>query len=189
METSEIPTTETGQTQESFNVVMNSKPLHLFIKRETQTLGIVVLMFGCAELLMASEFFFIYNLSYVYMTFGQGAVFFICGILSISSVRHPSKKCVTICLAMYVVTLIGIAISTLINIKFFADLFHYFEHELPSHLMKNVIEAILFLCSLCVSGLLIFLSTAARRALKSTQSQVIVQHVNPAMTLETIPTE
>ena len=38
---------------------------------------------------------------------------------------------------MYVVTLIGIAISTLINIKFFADLFHYFEHELPSHLMVS----------------------------------------------------
>ncbi|CAL8304342.1 unnamed protein product [Arctogadus glacialis] len=131
METSEIPTTETGQTQESFNVVMNSKPLHLFIKRETQTLGIVVLMFGCAELLMASELFFIYDLSYVYMSFGfSSAGFFPFQV----SVIHP----------------------------------------------RNV---------LCVSGLLIFLSTAARRALKSTQSQVIVQHIKPAMTLETIPTE
>ena len=41
METSEIPTAETGQQEESVNVVVNSsKPLHLFVKRKTQTLGV-----------------------------------------------------------------------------------------------------------------------------------------------------
>ncbi|XP_068450333.1 membrane-spanning 4-domains subfamily A member 15-like [Clinocottus analis] len=165
---------------------MSSKPLHRFIQNEPKSLGIVILIFGCAEILMG----FVltkeidYNSEGFYIPFWQGALFLVCGYLSIYTEIHPTKKMVTICLAMYVVSLLGIVISIIIRIYIFSYLPHLrYRYNTDYWTFYRVdqlfgIEAILFTSSLCVSGLLIFLSTVARLALKSTHTQVIVQHIS-----------
>ncbi|AWP12131.1 Hypothetical protein SMAX5B_008831 [Scophthalmus maximus] len=113
------PTTRVGTTgkhgiqEADSRELMSSKPLHRFVKREPRCLGIVLLMFGCAELLMgfhlASED--LPNSCVIYIPFWQGALFLVCGNLSIYTEIHPSKKMVTVCLAMYVVALLGTIVS------------------------------------------------------------------------------
>ncbi|XP_041847037.1 uncharacterized protein LOC121643608 [Melanotaenia boesemani] len=171
-------------------VLMNSKPLHRFVQREPRSLGIVVLMFGCAELMMG----FLFagdntDTSYkIYVPFWLGALFLVCGILSIYTELHPSKKMVTVCLAMYVVSILGIIVSVgyrLHCLGHYASYLSYrglYEDEKESGEYQVLVqllcaESILFISSLCVSGILIFLCIFARFALKSTHTQVIVQHI------------
>ncbi|GAA6235847.1 membrane-spanning 4-domains subfamily A member 4D-like [Lates japonicus] len=170
------------------SVLMSSKPLHRFVKNEPRSLGIVILIFGCAELLMgfqlASET--VQTSSRIYIPFWQGTLFLICGNLSIYTEIHPSKKMVTVCLAMYVVSLLGLVVSVGYRINCLAD-YRYlmylarYEMEQPfgSYRVDQIsgIEGVLFASSLCVSVLLIFLCTIARLALKSTHTQVIIQCV------------
>ncbi|XP_039975087.1 uncharacterized protein LOC120784967 [Xiphias gladius] len=185
------PTTRkrTGRdgTQEADpRVLMSSKPLHRFVQKEPRSLGIVILIFGCTELMMgfqlASES--LLNSSGIYIPFWQGFLFLVCGILSIYTEIHPSKKMVTVCLAMYVVSLLGIVVSICYRAHCFA---HYsFISHIAGYSMEEKwaynrleqlvgVEGLLVISSVCVSGLLIFLCTIARLALKSTHTQVIVQ--------------
>ncbi|XP_026213619.1 uncharacterized protein LOC113160532 [Anabas testudineus] len=170
-------------------VLMSSKPLHRFVQREPKALGIVIVVFGCAELLMgfhlAGESTKTSN--GLYIPFWQGALFLLCGNLSIYTEGHPSKKMVTVCLAMYVVSLLGIIVS--LGYRIFC--FNYLTrlHQMATWRNDNWaiyqadqlfgIEGVLFTSSLCVLVLLIFLSSVARLALKSTNTQVIVQCIVP----------
>ncbi|XP_070818984.1 membrane-spanning 4-domains subfamily A member 4A-like [Chaetodon trifascialis] len=174
-------------------LLMSSKPLHRFIQKEPKSLGIVIVIFGCAELLMG------FNLatentdtSYgIYIPFWQGLLFLVCGNLSIYTEVHPSKKMVTVCLAMYVISLIGIIVSggyRIYCLSHYSYLRHsvFWRHDWPDNewFLYRVeqlfgVECILFTSSLCVSVLLIFLCTVARLALKSTRTQVIVQCIPP----------
>uniref|UniRef100_A0AAQ6AMI7 Uncharacterized protein n=1 Tax=Amphiprion ocellaris TaxID=80972 RepID=A0AAQ6AMI7_AMPOC len=106
-------TAEAGNQQSDNTVLMSSKPLHRFVQKEPRSLGIVILMFGCAELLMGFQLSGeTMRTSYgIYIPFWQGALFLVCGILSIYTELHPSKKMVTVCLAMYVVSILGIIVS------------------------------------------------------------------------------
>ncbi|KAM4732806.1 uncharacterized protein FYW61_008452 [Anableps anableps] len=161
-------------------LVMSSKPLHRFVQRQPRSFGVMILMFGCAEVVMgfvmADD-----NLETsfkLYTTFWQGILFLTSGVLSIYSELHPSKKMVTICLAMYVASLVGITISAGLRIH----LFNYYSYMMRYHNYNYVVqvvcvEGILFASSLFVSAFLIFLIVIARFALKSTQSQIIVQHI------------
>uniref|UniRef100_UPI003AADA105 uncharacterized protein n=1 Tax=Centroberyx gerrardi TaxID=166262 RepID=UPI003AADA105 len=179
-------------TQETDNVVLlSSKPLHRFIRGEPQILGVVVLIFGCAELLMGFQLARERreNSSRIYIPFWQGALFLISGNLSIYTGLHPSKRMVTVCLAMYVVSLLGILVSIGYRIVCLIELSHfrflygpYIDEEWTYNSFEQLlsIEAILFISSVCVSALLIFLSAMARLALKSTNTQVLVQHALPA---------
>ncbi|XP_029297485.1 membrane-spanning 4-domains subfamily A member 4D-like [Cottoperca gobio] len=150
-----------------------SKPLHRFIQNEPKTLGIVILIFGCAEILIGFRMDHLSSVG-IYAPFWQGALFLICGYLSIYTEIHPSKKMVTVCLAMYVASLFGIIVSVgyRIHLVSYYAYIHYIE-------MILVIESIFITSSLLVSGILIFLCVIARLALKSTRTQVIVQHFPP----------
>ncbi|CAI5652057.1 unnamed protein product [Oreochromis niloticus] len=53
----ERTTERNGDQGTSSNVPMSSKPLHHFVQKEPRCLGIVSLMFGCAELLMGFQLF------------------------------------------------------------------------------------------------------------------------------------
>lgn len=171
-------------------VLMSSKPLHRFVQREPRSLGIVILICGCAELLMgfqlASES--VQTSCEIYIPFWQGFLFLVCGNLSIYTEVHPSKKMVTVCLSMYVVSLLGIVVSIVYRIYCFAHFgflryrgSQFLEHEWTHNRIEQLfgIEGILFTSSLCVSVLLIFLCVIARLALKSTNTQVIVQLIPP----------
>ncbi|XP_071373471.1 membrane-spanning 4-domains subfamily A member 4D-like [Centroberyx affinis] len=175
-------------TQEMDNtVLLSSKPLHRFIRGEPQILGVVVLIFGCAELLMGFQLARDRheNSTLIYIPFWQGALFLISGNLSIYTGLHPSKRMVTVCLAMYVVSLLGILVSIgyrifcLVELSYIRFMYGpYIEKEWTYNRFAQLfsIEAILFISSVCVSALLIFLSAVARLALKSTNTQVLVQH-------------
>ncbi|KAM9375787.1 uncharacterized protein KZ484_008315 isoform 1-T2 [Pholidichthys leucotaenia] len=176
-------------------VLMSGKPLHRFVRKEPRCLGIVILIFGCAELLMgfhlSPEDFFTSNSMFI--PFWQGILFSVCGILSIYTELHPSKKMVTVCLAMYVVSLIGIVVSIGYRshcISFFSYRarygYYYDDDDDDAHNWRTIrmqqlhsVESVLLTCSLFVFGLLVFLSAVASYALKSTRTQVIVQHVPP----------
>ncbi|XP_070769658.1 membrane-spanning 4-domains subfamily A member 4A-like [Enoplosus armatus] len=182
-----------GNQEADHKVLMSSKPLHRFIQREPKSLGIVIAIFGCAELLMgfqlASED--AHSSGQIYIPFWQGALFLVCGNLSIYTEVHPSKKMVTVCLAMYVVSLLGIVVSFFYRIYSLViygfHVYGFLGGDWALYRMVFAIEVILFTSSLCVSVLLIFLCVIARLALGSTQTQVIVQCV-PAPLSDTIST-
>lgn len=164
-------TTETnGDPGTDSNVLLSNKPLHRFVQKEPRSLGTVVLIFGCAELLMGFQLAGqnMASSNGIYIPFWQGALFLACGILSIYTELHPSKKMVTVCLAIYVVSIFGIIIS----------MFYRIPLLIQFNWIKLLgIEAILLTSSFCVSLILIFLTTVARFALKSTHTQVILQQI------------
>uniref|UniRef100_A0A3P8THQ5 Uncharacterized protein n=1 Tax=Amphiprion percula TaxID=161767 RepID=A0A3P8THQ5_AMPPE len=184
-------TAEAGNQQSDNTVLMSSKPLHRFVQKEPRSLGIVILMFGCAELLMGFQLSGeTMRTSYgIYIPFWQGALFLVCGILSIYTELHPSKKMVTVCLAMYVVSILGIIVSLCYRVYCISFLtVSYYMRDLSAGRVAQIngIEIILFVSSLCVSVLLIFLCVVARFALKSTRTQVIVQRIPPPQTETTL---
>nr|XP_046261532.1 membrane-spanning 4-domains subfamily A member 4D-like isoform X2 [Scatophagus argus] len=177
MEGAASTSTENTNGNENQEVQMSSKPLHRFVQREPRSLGIVIVVFGCAELLMGLHLTreSVLTSCVIYIPYWQGLLFLVCGNLSIYTEVHPSKKMVTVCLAMYVVSLFGIVVSVVYRLYCFS---HYIFLSYRSSNQLFSIEAILFTSSLCVSALLIFLCAVARLALKSTHTQVIVQHTS-----------
>ncbi|XP_078025434.1 membrane-spanning 4-domains subfamily A member 4A-like [Epinephelus lanceolatus] len=183
--TRERTTTGNDGNQAAVNMeLMSGKPLHRFVRNEPRSLGIVMLVFGCAELLMgfplAKQ-----NMTTswtIYIPLWQGALFLVCGNLSIYTEIHPSKKMVTVSLAMYVVTLLGVFVSvgfriySLVEYSAFYSRSWYRDKDVIYQMLLGI-ESVLLTSSLCVLVLLIFLSTIARLALKSTHSQVIFQHI------------
>ncbi|XP_059202725.1 uncharacterized protein LOC131982158 [Centropristis striata] len=176
-------TTGTGSQVAEQKLLSSTKPLYRFTRNEPRSLGIAIVMFGCAEILMG------FNLKQeewitscvLFIPFWQGALFLVCGILSIYTEIHPSKRMVTVCLAMYVVSLLGIVISVGYRIYLLGH-FSYENHRSRFREDENArvdlvlgVESILFSSSLCVSGLLIFLCVVSRLALKSTNTQFILQ--------------
>ncbi|XP_017282705.1 membrane-spanning 4-domains subfamily A member 4D-like [Kryptolebias marmoratus] len=166
--------------QQTENTLMSGKPLHRFVKNEPRCLGIVILIFGYAELFMGFVLpeDYMYNSRRLYIPFWQGALFLTCGILSIYTELHPSKKLVTVCVSMYSVSLVGILVSFGHRITFFGRYgpMRYYRDSSPETEVL-CLEIILFISSVCVFGLLIFLIVSARFALKSTHTQVIVQYI------------
>ncbi|XP_028271311.1 uncharacterized protein LOC114442173 [Parambassis ranga] len=166
-------------------VLLSSKPLHRFVQRGPRNFGIVIGIFGCSELMMgfllAGENMTTSN--GIATPFWQGVLFGICGILSIYTELHPSKKMVTVCLAMYVVSLLGIVLSFVVRVCCFYEYARYMINKRDDEaLIDRVgllsgIEGLLFVSSLFVFGILTFLSCIARLALKSTNTQIIVQHI------------
>ncbi|KAM9741065.1 uncharacterized protein ACNS7B_012302 [Menidia menidia] len=174
-------TTGKDEKEEADNtVLMNSKPLHRFVQREPRSLGIVMLMSGCAELMMG---FILAGVSEwtsykIYIPFWQGALFLICGILSVYTELQPSKRMVTVCLAMYVVTLLGVLVSFGYRGYCFGWLSYRYHGSSRFHIGQTLgVEIVLLFFSICVSAILIFLIVVARFALKSTRTQVIVHHI------------
>lgn len=172
---------------------MSTKPLHRFVQMEPRSLGIVILILGCTELLMGFQQADGYRRRtsrFIYVPFWQGTLFLVCGSLSIYTGIHPSKKMVTVCLSMYVVSLLGIIVSAGYRISCLS--YSRFLTYRPSYIyepwvQKTVVliygvEGLLFLSSLCVSVLLIFLCVVARLALKSTHTQIVLHQIPPPVT-------
>lgn len=172
--------------------LLSTKPLHRFVQREPKSLGVAILIFGCAELVMGFVMFGNTKITscFLYVPFWQGALFVVCGVLSIYTGIHPSKKMVTVSLSMYVVSLFGILFSFVSRITFLIllDLARQSTWVTPTRLNDErghiliAIESMLFICSVCVFVLLIFLSCVARLALKSTRTQLILHQIAPPVT-------
>ncbi|XP_053284789.1 uncharacterized protein LOC128445913 isoform X2 [Pleuronectes platessa] len=141
-------TGQDGNHEADQELLMTSKPLHRFITKEPKVLG-----------------------------------FLVCGKLSIYTEIHPSKKMVTVCLAMYVVSILGAVISIGFRMYYlsYQSYLKYMTRRADDNWARGRmeqllgVEGLLFTSSLCVAGILIFLSSVARLALKSTNTQVIVR--------------
>lgn len=187
--TRERATTGKDGTEEADQkVLMSPKPLHRFVQKEPRTLGIVILMFGCAEVLMGFQLAGETETSLeIYIPFWQGALFLVCGALSIYTELHPSKKLVTVCLSMYVVSIFGIIVSIgfrlhcLLGTRRSWVRWSYRTDKWVQYRAAQILglEGLLLTCSVCVSVLLIFLCAVARLALRSTHTQVILHRIPP----------
>lgn len=172
--------------------LLTTKPLHRFVQREPKSLGVVILIFGCAELLMGFVMFGNTKItsSFLYVPFWQGVLFMVCGALSIYTGIHPSKKMVTVSLSMYIVSLFGIlfSIGSRITFLILLDMARgsswmtqtRLSHQRGGFLMT--LESLMLICSICVCVMLIFLSCVARLALKSTRTQLILHQIPPPVT-------
>lgn len=168
-------------------VLLSSKPLHRFVQKEPRSLGIVLVLYGCAELLMGVNLLGepLRNSNSFYVPFWLGAQFLLCGSLSIFTGASPSKKMVTVCLAMFIVCIFGIIVATGYRISCFIELSHKlfldgpYRDEWAIMRLSQLfgIESILLTSSLGIFVLLIFLSSAARLSLTSSHTQVILQQV------------
>ncbi|XP_041645981.1 membrane-spanning 4-domains subfamily A member 4D-like [Cheilinus undulatus] len=166
-------------------VLLSNKPLHRFVRKEPRSFGIVLVIFGCAEILMG------FHLGSedaptsqsIYIPFWQGFLFVVCGSLSIHTEIHPSKKMVTTCLAMYVISLLGIIvsggfrISCILQYQFLTWFYHSDHWDFYRAKQISGIEGLLLTSSLCALALLIFLCVITSAALRSTRTQVLVQHI------------
>ncbi|XP_044061323.1 uncharacterized protein LOC122880353 isoform X2 [Siniperca chuatsi] len=162
-----------GDQEVDHKLLMSSKPLHRFVQKEPKCLGIVILIFGCAELLMGFQLASESVHTACQIPFWQGVLFLICGIVSIYTEVHPSKKMVTVCLVS-----VGYRIYCLTKYSYLRYMAGWRE-DWSLYRVEQLfrIEGILFTSSLCVSVLLIFLCTVARLTLRSTHTQVIVQRI------------
>uniref|UniRef100_A0A3Q3LAM6 Uncharacterized protein n=1 Tax=Mastacembelus armatus TaxID=205130 RepID=A0A3Q3LAM6_9TELE len=149
MEGTEPTTSEStgreGNQEANQTVLLTSKPLHRFVQKEPKSLGVVILIFGCAELLMGFQLAgeTAYTSNHIYIPFWQGTLFIICGNLSIYTAVHPSKKMVTVCLAMYVVSLLGIlvsAVNRLLCFPFITDIAFSMEGDIWSNYRSVIIQ-------------------------------------------------
>lgn len=166
---------------------MSNKPLHRFVRQDPRSFGIAILIFGCAELLMGFHLRVVGEISSfgIYSPFWEGLLFSICGVLSIYTDRHPSKKMVTVCLALYITSIFGFFVSFGNKVYIFSmsDLMWYKARDKDWIWGYNKcvqvlsVEAVLLTCSVCVLVLLIFLTAVARLALKSTHTDVAIQCV------------
>ncbi|XP_030001907.1 uncharacterized protein LOC115427471 [Sphaeramia orbicularis] len=177
-------TAEDGNQQISDKLLKSTKPLHRFVRNEPRSLGIVVLIFGCAEILMGFQLHMASERTrtslQIYIPFWQGVLFVVCGNLSIYTGLHPSKKMMTVSLSMYVVSVLGILVSCIFRIhclSYFRFIRYWSHHEEWATMRMNLlygIEGMLLTSSLCALVLLIFLIVVARMALKSTNENVQV---------------
>ncbi|XP_061755916.1 membrane-spanning 4-domains subfamily A member 4D-like isoform X1 [Nerophis ophidion] len=179
-----------GQQNADLKASPSSKPLHRFLQKEPQSLGVAIGICGCAELIMGCVLFreTMTTSGKAYIPFWQGGLFLICGILSVYTGVCPSKKMVTVCLSMYVMSILGVFVSSIYRIisfffywfvlwQFFADPMGY-----NRAMQLLALDCIMVTFSACVAVILIFLSVVARLALKSTNTQVIFQRISTPQT-------
>ncbi|PWA23607.1 hypothetical protein CCH79_00006072 [Gambusia affinis] len=150
----EKPTGENENQKLDETLLLSSKPLHRFVQKQPRSFGIVILMFGCAEVVMGCAMANndMETSFRIYIPFWQGTL-------------------VTASLAMYVVSLLGIIVTIARRIgliSFYIWKFRYSHYHAIEFLC---VEGILLASSLLVSAFLIFLSTIAGYALRSTRKQ------------------
>ncbi|GLD58293.1 uncharacterized protein AKAME5_001042500 [Lates japonicus] len=175
--------------------VGGSKPLHRFIKGQPKITGIIVLVLGVS-------FFVIsiavtgenaYHPAWIWTAippgFLQGTLFIICGILYIVTEHNPTKKTVTVSLALSIVTILGTCWTILHILPELGHSYYYRYYEFIEENMTEIddaawsshyeamgvtIEAIFVFYSFVGGIIFIVMSTLAGAALRSTKSQAIV---------------
>ncbi|KAG5263671.1 hypothetical protein AALO_G00267360 [Alosa alosa] len=166
-------------------VTGGNKPLHRFLAGQPRYIGIAIMFFGCNELMLGLPLVrvTIMTSARLYTPFWQGTLFMICGILSIHTHSYPSKKLVTVCLAMYIVTILGgcftliFRLIAIINGMFY-DTFHDDGDDAYVLLAQlKSTEAVLYSSTIVVIILLICLCCFAKQSLKSSNTQVIMRQV------------
>ncbi|XP_035507703.1 uncharacterized protein si:ch1073-291c23.2 [Morone saxatilis] len=166
------------------------KPLHRFIKGQPKIIGIIVLVLGMSYFILSIAIMpsSVQHLSAVIPPgLLLGTMFIVCGILYIVTEHKPTKKTVTISLAL---SIVGILVACWTFMLILPELVHshyyrhydYFEYNITEsevpwltyEAMDESMNAIFLFHSFVGAVILIVMSALAGAALRSTKSQVIV---------------
>ncbi|KAM8895148.1 uncharacterized protein AB9W97_011417 isoform 1-T3 [Spinachia spinachia] len=163
------------------------KPLHRFIKGQPKINGIIALVLGSSFFLIAIAV--AQENSYLGWTgqavFFQGTMFIICGILYILTEHNPTKKTVTISLALSILTVITVCWTLLGGSVYLvanhqrrifriSDVNDTRSPCFTSEDMEHEVEVIFLLHTVLGGVMFIVMSCLAVASLRSTKSQAIV---------------
>ncbi|KAK2854228.1 hypothetical protein Q5P01_006889 [Channa striata] len=169
-----------------------SKPLHRFMKGQPKLVGIIMLAFGVSFLIVPLS---VNNNSGVHRILTSispvllmGTLFLISGILYILTEHNPTKKTVTVSLALSIVTILFAVWSVLQMIS--GIRFHHYGHydysddnatetddtewSTYSENMGLCLDALFLFYTLASIVIYIIMSSLAGAALRSTKSQAVV---------------
>ncbi|XP_031170287.1 membrane-spanning 4-domains subfamily A member 4D-like [Sander lucioperca] len=163
--------------------VGGSKPLHRFLKGQPKIIGIIMLVMGSSFFTVSIAIIPDYFSSFIWTAirpgFLMGILFIISGIVYILTEHSPTKKTVTISLALSIVTILG-ACWTLLGMVPSLRFSHYIDSSHEE--MKLSMDLIFLVHSIVGAIIFIVMSCLAGAALRSTKSQAIV-------VMTTIPAE
>ncbi|XP_060924630.1 uncharacterized protein LOC132998903 [Limanda limanda] len=171
------------------STVGGSKPLHRFMKGQPKTIGVVVLVLGSSffiiSIAIAGELssYSVWRITPSVII--QAILLIICGIMYILTEHNPTKKTVTISLALSIVSILS---SLWIDLLILPNLIqnHYYRpfiydynitvSDEGSHheAMGRSLEWIFIIYTFVAAIILIVMSTLAGAALRSTKSQAVV---------------
>ncbi|XP_077421030.1 uncharacterized protein LOC144051107 isoform X1 [Vanacampus margaritifer] len=169
--------------------VGGAKPLHRFINAQPQLVGITMLILGAPFIIMAivtAEDLSHSSFGTIPPGYMVGAIFIICGILYIITEHNPTKKNVTISLALSIVAILVSFWTAIIVIPAMDQFSHYYynvypldnmtyEEEESSLNTARITVYIVFMFYVFVGVIiLIVMSSLAIAALRSSRSQAIV---------------
>ncbi|XP_066516054.1 membrane-spanning 4-domains subfamily A member 4D-like [Hoplias malabaricus] len=175
------------------------KPLHRFLRAEPKVVGVVMMFMGFClfifgiPLKTASES----SSAYLYSSFWLGILYCTCGIFYTLAERSPSKKIVTVSLALSIISILGTVVAgfdffrSMMNPRMSQlyndpDSLHTNNSELGSHVLQHYaaiynLEVVFLSQSLIGFIILIVMSVFARLGLHSTRTQaVVVMHNLPS---------
>nr|XP_046239396.1 uncharacterized protein LOC124056223 [Scatophagus argus] len=174
--------------------VGGSKPLHRFIKGQPKITGIIVLVLG-SSFVTISIAIMRDSVNHIWAVippgFLLGALFIICGILYIVTEHNPTKKTVTISLALSIVGLL-VACWTILHIapniahSHYYRRYYYHEYFNDNDTEDKVLwssryeamgvsmEGIFLFYTVLAAIIFIVMSSLAGAALRSTKSQAVV---------------
>ncbi|TDH17239.1 hypothetical protein EPR50_G00006340 [Perca flavescens] len=164
--------------------VGGSKPLHRFLKGQPKIIGIIVLVMGSSffivSLAIIPEYFSSFTWTAIQPGFAMGILFIISGIVYILTEHSPTKKTVTISLALSIVTILGICWALLGTLP---TLDRYNYHNTSNKHMEMSMEVIFLVHTIVGVIIFIVMSCLAGAALRSTKSQaIVVMTTTPAET-------
>ncbi|KAM7014904.1 uncharacterized protein LKV04_012326 [Tautogolabrus adspersus] len=124
--------------------VGGTKPLHRFIKGQPKIIGVIVLILGssffipCISLLFLTH---VFRIMWGIIPSGivLGSLFITCGILFILTQHNPTKKTVTMSLALSIMTVLGICWTTL---NILPDIIHSHLYRHYEDLEENTTESV-----------------------------------------------
>ncbi|XP_065809164.1 uncharacterized protein [Labrus bergylta] len=178
--------------------VGGSKPLHRFIKGQPKIIGVIVLILGSSNFILSFSTSLTNSphFNHIWGVIPPGIVigflFNTTGILFILTEHNPTKKTVTISLALSIVTVLGICWTVLHIIPNLTQ-YHYYVDEYnvdnttdeeeakwtPYKAMERSFEAIFLLYTLMGGIIFVVMSVMAGAALRSTKSQTMIVMTTP----------
>lgn len=172
--------------------VGGSKPLHRFIRGQPKNIGTALLVLGTSFIavtiaMMVESTGHRYMWSAIPPNFLMGTMFVICGILYILTEHKPTKKIVTVSLALSIISILVTAWTLLQSVPYLTHRHYYRNYYMDEHDTDNEsmwsryyetmgmsCAAILVFYSFVGGIIFIVMSALAGAALRSTQSQAIV---------------
>ncbi|XP_034736167.1 membrane-spanning 4-domains subfamily A member 4D-like [Etheostoma cragini] len=166
------------------NTMGGGKPLHRFLKGQPKIIGIIVLVMGSSFFTVSIATMPTKSSICAVIPFFMQILFIISGIVYILTEHSPTKKTVTISLALSIATILGTCWTLLCMVPSVVSYGYYRSHDSASFQDMELSVDLIFIVN-SVVGVIIFIvmSCLATSALRSTKSQfIVVMSTTPAET-------